>query len=79
MRSIEVFSDYEQLSQAVAECFVQESREAIDEEFVANNPVCTERFDDDFDERVPNEVRHGFTEQESELIAQRLQALGYIQ
>ena len=53
--------------------------EAIDEDYVSANPVCKERLDDEFDNGTAGDERHGFTEQESELIARRLQALGYIQ
>jgi predicted AlkP superfamily phosphohydrolase/phosphomutase len=53
--------------------------EAIDEDFVATNPVCKESLDDEIEDEMAADVRHGFTEQESELIARRLQALGYIQ
>jgi predicted AlkP superfamily phosphohydrolase/phosphomutase len=53
--------------------------EAIDEDFIATNPVCKESLDDEIEDEMAADVRHGFTEQESELIARRLQALGYIQ
>jgi predicted AlkP superfamily phosphohydrolase/phosphomutase len=54
--------------------------EAIDEDFVAQNPVRMESLDDDFDDDAAAEdARQSFTEDESELIARRLQALGYIQ
>jgi arylsulfatase A-like enzyme len=53
--------------------------EAIDEDYIATNPVCKESLDDETDDATAADVRHGFTEQESELIARRLQALGYIQ
>jgi hypothetical protein len=53
--------------------------EAIDKDYISANPVCKERLDDEFDNGTAGDERQGFTEQESELIARRLQALGYIQ
>jgi predicted AlkP superfamily phosphohydrolase/phosphomutase len=53
--------------------------EAIDEDFLELNPVRRENLDEEFDEDAVDDSRQSFTEQESELIARRLQALGYIQ
>jgi len=52
--------------------------EAIEDEFVTSNPVQFESLDDS-DEESMEDVRQGFTDEESEMIARRLQALGYIQ
>lgn len=53
--------------------------EAIDGEFIEANPMQFENLDDEIRDDAADEARHGFTEAESELIARRLQALGYIQ
>jgi predicted AlkP superfamily phosphohydrolase/phosphomutase len=53
--------------------------EAIDEDFVAGHPIRSESLDDEINDDGPDDSRHGFTEDESEMIARRLQALGYIQ
>lgn len=53
--------------------------EAIDEEFVAVNPIAIERVEDDLEDDGAGDGRHGFSDEESEMIARRLQALGYIQ
>jgi hypothetical protein len=53
--------------------------EAINEDYIATNPVCKESLDDESGDGAAEDARLGFTEQESELIARRLQALGYIQ
>ena len=51
--------------------------EALDEEFVEANPVQYEAVDDGGEEDA-DAARTSFTPDESELIAKRLQALGYI-
>jgi hypothetical protein len=51
--------------------------EALDEEFVEANPVEFEAVDADVEEAA-DDGKRGFTQDESELIAKRLQALGYI-
>lgn len=53
--------------------------EAIDEEFIEANPMQYENLDDGVRDEADEDNRHGFTEAESDLIARRLQALGYIQ
>ncbi len=51
--------------------------EALDEEFVETNPIDFEQVEaDSIDDS--DDARRGFTQDESELIAKRLQALGYI-
>jgi hypothetical protein len=53
--------------------------EAIDPEFLAANPIRYEAVDDGkSDGDDADEAPVSFTEDESELIAKRLQALGYI-
>jgi hypothetical protein len=54
--------------------------EAIDPEFVASRPIQYESTSDDDLENgaEANAARQSFSEDESELIARRLQALGYI-
>jgi predicted AlkP superfamily phosphohydrolase/phosphomutase len=53
--------------------------EAIDSEFLAANPILYEAVDDDESYRDDGDgAPVSFTEDESELIAKRLQALGYI-
>jgi len=52
--------------------------EALDEEFVEANPVQFEAVDDGGDVEDADAGRTSFTRDESELIAKRLQALGYI-
>jgi predicted AlkP superfamily phosphohydrolase/phosphomutase len=51
--------------------------EVLDEDFVESNPIEWEKTETDSESEVPEDL-HAFTEQESELIARRLQALGYI-
>jgi predicted AlkP superfamily phosphohydrolase/phosphomutase len=51
--------------------------EALDEEFVASNPISWEDAGEGDGDELPQDVR-AFSEHESELIAKRLQALGYI-
>lgn len=51
--------------------------EVLDKDFVESNPIEWEQTETQADSEVPEDV-HAFTEQESELIARRLQALGYI-
>jgi predicted AlkP superfamily phosphohydrolase/phosphomutase len=51
--------------------------EALDEEFVETNPIDFEAVEADPIEDS-DEARRGFSQDESELIAKRLQALGYI-
>ena len=51
--------------------------EALDDEFVREHEIRTERIDDDSEDGA-DDARKSFTEDESELIAKRLQALGYI-
>jgi predicted AlkP superfamily phosphohydrolase/phosphomutase len=51
--------------------------EVLDENFVESNPIEWEESETDVQNEVPEDL-HSFTEQESELIARRLQALGYI-
>jgi predicted AlkP superfamily phosphohydrolase/phosphomutase len=57
--------------------------EALDEDFIAANPLRIEvAADDDADLDEANHVadsRQAFNDEESEMIAKRLQALGYIQ
>jgi hypothetical protein len=52
--------------------------EALDEEFVAANPIEYEAVEDDAEVEAVDSARASFTQDESELIAKRLQALGYI-
>jgi hypothetical protein len=52
--------------------------EALDDEFVAAHQAEYEAADDDAELETEDEVRTSFTQDESELIAKRLQALGYI-
>jgi hypothetical protein len=51
--------------------------EALDEDFVAANPIEFETVDDDLVDSTDG-PRMSFTQDESDLIAKRLQALGYI-
>jgi hypothetical protein len=51
--------------------------EALDEQFLEANPIEFEAVDPDV-EADAAEAQRGFTQDESELIAKRLQALGYI-
>jgi predicted AlkP superfamily phosphohydrolase/phosphomutase len=51
--------------------------EALDEQFLEANPIEFEAVDPDV-EADAAETQRGFTQDESELIAKRLQALGYI-
>jgi predicted AlkP superfamily phosphohydrolase/phosphomutase len=51
--------------------------EALDEDFVAANPIEFETVDDDLVDSTDG-PRVSFTQDESDLIAKRLQALGYI-
>jgi arylsulfatase A-like enzyme len=51
--------------------------EVFDEDFVESNPIEWEETETDAESEVPDDLQ-AFTEQESELIARRLQALGYI-
>jgi arylsulfatase A-like enzyme len=56
--------------------------EALDEDFVSSKPICYENSDDDantFASNLVGEARQEFDDEESEMIAKRLQALGYIQ
>jgi hypothetical protein len=52
--------------------------EALDEEFVAANPIEYVAVEDDAEVEAVDSARASFTQDESELIAKRLQALGYI-
>ena len=52
--------------------------EAIDPEFLVANPIRYESTEDGAVSEVDN-APHGFSKDESEMIARRLQALGYIQ
>jgi len=52
--------------------------EALDEEYVAANPIEFEAVDDDLVDSAVDGLRMSFTQDESDLIAKRLQALGYI-
>ena len=51
--------------------------EVLDEDFVEANPIEWEETETEAQTEVPDDL-HAFTEEESELIARRLQALGYI-
>jgi arylsulfatase A-like enzyme len=51
--------------------------EVFEEEFMESNPIDWEQTEADGLGDVPDDL-HAFTEQESELIARRLQALGYL-
>ena len=51
--------------------------EMLDEDFMEANPIEWEKTETEAQTEVPDDL-HAFTEQESELIARRLQALGYI-
>jgi predicted AlkP superfamily phosphohydrolase/phosphomutase len=51
--------------------------EALDEDFVEANPIEFEAVEADAEETA-DDAKQGFTQDESELIAKRLQALGYI-
>jgi hypothetical protein len=51
--------------------------ESLDEEFVEANPIEFEAIEADTEETA-DDAKQGFTQDESELIAKRLQALGYI-
>jgi hypothetical protein len=53
--------------------------EAIDDDFLGDHPIRSESMDDEVSDDAGDDSRHGFTEDESEMIARRLQALGYIQ